>query len=81
MDIDDKRYNSKKNIPNKTSSKNGEKKNLCEEIEILLRHRDGTKFYGFIPSNNKFSRVTYDNRYFYRLDEKMSLQTYFSSDD
>ena len=55
MDIDDKRYNSKKNIPNKTSSKNGEKKNLCEEIEILLRHRDGTKFYGFIPSNNKFS--------------------------
>ena len=81
MDIDDKRYNSKKNIPNKTSSKNGEKKNLCEEIEILLRHRDGTKFYGFTPSNNKFSRVTYDNRYFYRLDEKMSLQTYFSSDD
>lgn len=54
-------------VPNKTQSDILKGKNLCEEIELLLRHRDN----GYI-----FSDISDTNRYFYRLEEKMYIKKY-----
>ena len=65
-------YN-KKNAPKKTDKKNG-KINLCEEIEILLRHRDSSIFYEFESTDDKFNKVSYNHRYFYRILEKSAIE-------
>ena len=51
-------------IPNKTKTNILSGINLCEEIELLLRHRDNEKIFNDISSKN---------RYFYRLEEKMYI--------
>ena len=67
----------KTNIPKKTDNKvfkTHRKSNLCEEIEVLLRHRDSRDFYEynsyFKSGNANFKKVSQGHRYFYRLLEK-----------
>jgi len=79
MGISQNIYNpkAKSGIPKKTDTKdfrNNRKANLCEEIEVLLRHRDSRDFYNyndkFKGGDDKFKKVSQGHRYFYRLLEK-----------
>ena len=74
MGIPEKSKYDKKNAPKKTDKRNG-KINLCEEIEILLRHRDSSKFYNFeSDEDSEFQKVSYNHRYFYRMLEKAAIE-------
>ena len=61
-------YSDESYIPNKGGiTPNLKSRNLCEEIELLLRHRD---------NNRIFTDVTNNNRYFYRIEEKMYIDKF-----
>ena len=67
--------------PRKYKIKNLIDKNLCEEIEILLRHRDSIYFCkDFVHSDTKFKIISHNHRYFYRLEEKNLINKSTSND-
>ena len=67
--------------PRKYKIKNLIDKNLCEEIEILLRHRDSIYFYkDFVHSDTKFKIISHSHRYFYRLEEKNLINKSIATD-
>ncbi len=54
-------------IQNKTDNNLFKTRNLCEELELYLRHRDNEKI---------FSDINVSNRFFYRLEEKVYIKIY-----
>ena len=54
-------------IQNKTDNNLFKTRNLCEELELYLRHRDNEKV---------FSDINASNRFFYRLEEKVYIKIY-----
>ena len=70
---DVRRYIDKKSAPKKTAKRNSSR-NLCQEIEILLRHRDSSVFYEDFDSDGiKYDKISHNYRYFYRLLEKSAI--------